>query len=49
MQKRVLLALEDAGVFTSDGLVKDKVLNCACFDFDNIETILIILFSYLMV
>lgn len=25
MQKKVLLALEDAGVFTSGGLVKDKV------------------------
>lgn len=25
LQKRVLLALEDAGVFTSGGLVKDKV------------------------
>lgn len=25
VQKRVLLALEDAGVFTSGGLVKDKV------------------------
>ncbi|XP_022971069.1 peroxisome biogenesis protein 22-like isoform X2 [Cucurbita maxima] len=28
-EKRVLLALEDAGVFTSDGLVKDKVLFCS--------------------
>lgn len=27
-EKRVLLALEDAGVFTSGGLVKDKVLFC---------------------
>ena len=45
MQKRVLLALEDAGVFTSGGLVKDKVLNLCCFDFDSIETTLIILFS----
>lgn len=26
MQKKVLLALEDAGVFTSGGLVKDKVI-----------------------
>ncbi|KAF5950230.1 hypothetical protein HYC85_012223 [Camellia sinensis] len=27
-EKKVLLALEDAGVFTSGGLVKDKVLFC---------------------
>lgn len=27
MQKKVLSALEDAGVFTSGGLVKDKVIN----------------------
>lgn len=26
MQRNVLLALEDAGVFTSGGLVKDKVI-----------------------
>ena len=26
MQKNVLLALENAGVFTSSGLVKDKVM-----------------------
>lgn len=26
MQKKVLLALEDAGIFTSGGLVKDKVI-----------------------
>ncbi|KAH9618560.1 hypothetical protein KSS87_006328 [Heliosperma pusillum] len=29
VQKRVLLALEEAGVFTSGGLVKDKVLFCS--------------------
>ncbi|GER53244.1 peroxin 22 [Striga asiatica] len=29
MQKKVLSALEDAGVFTSGGLVKDKVLFCS--------------------
>ncbi|KAG6419550.1 hypothetical protein SASPL_121772 [Salvia splendens] len=29
MQKNVLLALENAGVFTSSGLVKDKVLFCS--------------------
>ncbi|XP_022140586.1 peroxisome biogenesis protein 22 isoform X2 [Momordica charantia] len=28
-EKRVILALEDAGVFTSGGLVKDKVLFCS--------------------
>lgn len=28
-EKKVLLALEDAGVFTSGGLVKDKVLFCS--------------------
>lgn len=28
-EKRVLVALEDAGVFTSGGLVKDKVLFCS--------------------
>ncbi|KAL7000177.1 peroxisome assembly protein 22 [Sarracenia purpurea var. burkii] len=28
-EKKVLLALEDAGVFTSSGLVKDKVLFCS--------------------
>ncbi|XP_047313206.1 peroxisome biogenesis protein 22-like isoform X2 [Impatiens glandulifera] len=28
-EKRVVLALEDAGVFTSGGLVKDKVLFCS--------------------
>jgi len=28
-EKRVLLALEDAGLFTSGGLVKDKVLFCS--------------------
>lgn len=26
LQKRILTALEDAGVFTSGGLVKDKVM-----------------------
>ena len=29
MQKRVLVALEEAGVFTSGGLVKDKVCEYA--------------------
>lgn len=29
LQKRVLVALEDAGVFTSGGLVKDKVCEYA--------------------
>nr|XP_029144295.1 peroxisome biogenesis protein 22 isoform X2 [Arachis hypogaea] len=29
LQKRVLVALEEAGVFTSGGLVKDKVLFCS--------------------
>ncbi|XWS63333.1 hypothetical protein CRYUN_Cryun06bG0086100 [Craigia yunnanensis] len=29
MQKNVLLALENAGIFTSGGLVKDKVLFCS--------------------
>ncbi|GMH12052.1 hypothetical protein Nepgr_013893 [Nepenthes gracilis] len=28
-EKRVLLALEDAGIFTSGGLIKDKVLFCS--------------------
>lgn len=31
VQKRVILALEDAGVFTSGGLVKDKVLKRGLF------------------
>jgi len=29
LQKRVLVALEEAGVFTSGGLVKDKVCGCS--------------------
>lgn len=29
LQKRVIVALEDAGVFTSGGLVKDKVCEYA--------------------
>ncbi|KAG2717084.1 hypothetical protein I3843_03G157800 [Carya illinoinensis] len=29
IQRKVLLALEDAGIFTSGGLVKDKVLFCS--------------------
>lgn len=34
MQQKVLLALEDAGVFTSTGLVKDKVItDCYVHDF----------------
>lgn len=34
MQKIVLAALEDAGVFTSGGLVKDKVMpNCRYFTY----------------
>lgn len=28
LQRKVLLALEDAGIFTSGGLVKDKVYKC---------------------
>ncbi|XVE49765.1 hypothetical protein DITRI_Ditri01bG0107700 [Diplodiscus trichospermus] len=31
-ERNVLLALENAGIFTSGGLVKDKVNNCSNFD-----------------
>lgn len=33
MQKNVLVALENAGVFTSGGLVKDKVMQFCLFCF----------------
>lgn len=41
VQKKVLLALEDAGIFTSGGLVKDKVMPnigtfCICYSFFNV-------------
>ena len=41
MQKKVILALEDAGVFTSGGLVKDKVINVNIYITDSIWGIMI--------
>jgi hypothetical protein len=40
LQKKVLQALEDAGVFTSGGLVKDKVKENVHIEFIDLESIL---------
>ena len=44
MQKKVILALEDAGFFTSGGLVKDKVINVNIYITDSIWGIMIFIF-----
>lgn len=51
MQKKVLLALEEAGIFTSDGLVKEKVATLSFIKSISSASVLFIylfIFLYLM-